>query len=485
MDILSYVQELLQKQTEVCVNGLGTFYKKKSAGRYDKVKKSFVPPSYILQFNATQNKDESLAQYIAGQKNISIEGANYFIEKFVAEIEIKLEEEHEAELEHLGRLYFTEHEGLTFDPAKNINLGSEFFGLPEITPTLIETAPKIENEEEVHEEISEAPSPTPQQPEFEIVNTQNPEIENVILDEVEDDINKNLQPSHFVTETTVEQIPTETPTLEPEIQKTYLHLDSEEIVEKESVKEEVTEAPQFIQDQHFEHPNRFGHETTVDPNKVEHNQEPVATNYSAQNNNSTENLSTNTVEEEYEEEEKKSPWIKILIAFIVLLLIGTGIYLANPNLFTSTVEKEPETLATMDTVVKDSVNSTLDSAQIKQDSIAKTDSILKAHAVKPVVKKDTVALNSTPVKPIEVKEGPVTYDIIAASFKTEAKAALFVEQMKKYGITAKIISLPERKLKKISIASFKTEKEAYEKRPELAKKINIEALDIIKINTNQ
>jgi len=53
--------------------------------------------------------------------------------------------------------------------------------------------------------------------------------------------------------------------------------------------------------------------------------------------------------------------------------------------------------------------------------------------------------------------------------------------MEKYGLKAKIANLPG-KLKKVSIASFKTEAEARTQRPELAKKIKIKELDIIQVN---
>ena len=220
MDILSYLLELLQQRKEVGITGLGTFYKKKYPGRYDKEKQTFLPPGYTLQFSAEITEEEALANFIAAKTNSTNDDARNHIAQFVEEVNQKLELDHEAELQNTGRLYFTE-QGLGFEPVKNINYGSEFYGLPSLTETVIEEikTDSPQQEEEVYDEIAEAPVvPSP----FENKSYQAPVIENVELDEVKDDLKNTLK--H-----------TETPT------------------------EEIVEAPEFIKEQHEEHPNRFGH----------------------------------------------------------------------------------------------------------------------------------------------------------------------------------------------------------------------------------
>jgi nucleoid DNA-binding protein len=220
MDILSYLLELLQQRKEVGITGLGTFYKKKYPGRYDKEKQTFLPPGYTLQFSAEIAEEDALANFISAKTNISNDDARNHIAQFVEEVNQKLELDHEAELQNTGRLFFTE-QGLGFEPVKNMNYGSEFYGLPSLAETVIEEikTDSPQQEEEVYDEIGEAPVvPSP----FENKSYRAPVIENVELDEVKDDLKNTLKHS-------------------------------------ENPAEEIVEAPEFIKEQHEEHPDRFGH----------------------------------------------------------------------------------------------------------------------------------------------------------------------------------------------------------------------------------
>lgn len=585
MDILSYLLELLQQRKEVGITGLGTFYKKKYPGRYDKEKQTFLPPGYTLQFTGDITEEKALAEFISAKRNISGESANYYIAQFVEEVNQKLELDHEIELEKTGRLFFTE-QGLDFEPIKNINYGSEFYGLPSLPETAIEEIktdlPK--EEEEVYDEIAEAPvAPSP----FENKSYHHPVIENIELDEVKDDLKHTLQhsetsaeeiteapefireqheehPNRFghTPESEVENIAaehqaietapvaesenkTETPedTTEPEVEnvteedqtieatlpvkteneaevaentaapdtvntveepkevevpeavveqheenperfghtpeseaennpagaietitpetvvtpqreysgrfslrsetdepKTYIHLEEENKQE-----EPVIEAPAFIKEQHAEHPNRFGHDPII------HDQEP---------------------------QPGMSTWLKVTIVILILVIIAAITYLVKPELFNGKTEA-----AKVAPVLIDSPKVAVDSAKIKRDSIAKTDSILKANQVQKKADTD----KKTAVKPVEKpvvappvekpKEdkvvpntGPSTFYVIAASFQSEKKALVFVEQMEKIGLKAEIATVPGR-LKKVSIASFSTEQEALKQKNILQEKL--------------
>lgn len=497
MDILSYLLELLQQSKEVGITGLGTFYKKKFPGRYDKEKQSFLPPGYTLQFSKEVKDEEALASFISSKRNLSLESAKYYISQFVEDVNKKLEIEHEADLENTGRLFYTEHDGLSFEPSNDINYGSEFFGLPSIVETVhppeevIPPAQK-EDEEEVYDEIAEAPSK--QNDKIEETENVFPVVENVELDEVQDDLKNTLKHSEKSSENEIE-VPEfikeqheenldrfgHTPESEenlvntneeevvapefikeqheenpnrfghtPEVEtpKTYINLHDEVVSTKEVVPhEEIIEAPEFIKEQHAEHPNRFGHDPLLD---------------------------------EQTEAESKSVWPKIFIGILILIVIGAIVYFINPELFNpiAKIEKSPTPA-----VIIDSPKVVIDTNKAKQDSIAKTDSILKANQVS--TKKDTVkkvaVVPTKPVVPV-TKTGTLSYEIIGASFKTTKKAKQFVQQMKGYGIVAKIVPI-EGPYKKVSIASFKTEKEALEARPALSKKVRIKELDIKQINT--
>lgn len=474
MDILLYLSELLRQQNSIGVTGLGTFYKKKFAGRYDKEKQSFLPPGYTLEFNSEVKEEDLLSGYIAEKRNISKDSAQYYISQFVEETNNKLEVEHEAELENIGRLFFTEHEGLSFEPAENITLGSKYYGLPKVTETqptednaveednlntedkLNPEKEEITEDEQIYDEIAEAPTHH-----HEEIKTEQPlpDIENIELDEVRDDLKNTLANSPNIDEVEVPEFIKEQHEEHPnrfghqpesEEPKTFINL------EDDNVEEPVLQAPEFIKEQHAEHPNRFGHNPMIEDATVE---------------------------------DEKSVWSKIWIGVIVLILIAGIAYFAKPEWFGAKVDNGLDAVV----VAKDTAAAQVlpvDSAKLKQDSVTKTDSILKANQVGKTVDsaKKTQAIGVKPPSAVKNETATVvnnpansTFDVIAASFQSESKAKVFIKQMEKYGLKAKIANLPG-KLKKVSIASFKTEAEARTQRPELAKKIKIKELDIIQVN---
>ncbi|MDN3586926.1 hypothetical protein QWY86_09620 [Pedobacter aquatilis] len=472
MDILLYLSELLRQQNSIGLTNLGTFCKKKFAGRYDKEKQSFLPPGYTLQFTSEVKDEGLLAKHIAEKRNISVESAEYYISKFVEETNNKLEVEHEAELENIGRLFFTEHEGLSFEPAENITLGSKYYGLPKVIETQpsednpdeeknLNTTEKLDAEEvnadeQVYDEIAEAPTHHQEE-----IKTEKPlpEIENIELDEVRDDLKNTLANSKNVDEVEVPEFIKEQHEEHPnrfghqpesEEPKTFINLEDDNI----EVQEPVVQAPEFIKEQHAEHPNRFGHDPLIDDAVVE---------------------------------EEKSVWPKIWIGIIILIIIAAITYFAKPEWF----GQQKAVNADSTSVKKDTAAAVIpmDSVKLKQDSIAKTDSILKANQVGKTIDsvKKTQAVGVKPPSAVKAETATVvnaansTFDVIAASFQSENKAKVFIKQMERYGLKAKIANLPG-KLKKVSIASFKTEAEARIQRPELAKKIKIKELDIIQVN---
>ncbi|RNL54448.1 HU domain-containing protein [Pedobacter jejuensis] len=471
MDILLYLSELLQQRTSVGITGLGTFFKKKFPGRYDKEKQSFLPPGYTLQFSPEVKDDEFLASYIVEIRNISEESASYYITQFVEETNKKLELAHEAELINIGRLFYTEHEGLSFEPSKDIHYGSEFYGLPPVVETEVnqiydEKLPveeDLKTEDDIYEEIAEAPDKDSSQNKIEEpTNTVLPVIENIELDEVTDDFKNTLSSTkdEAIDEVVVEHEEISVPEFvkeqheehpyrfghqpESELPKTYLNLNDDV-----HVADEIIEAPEFIKEQHAEHPNRFGN----DPLDAE-------------------------VLEEEEAPQGISTWLKVTIIILTLIIIVAITYLIKPELFNGQTGNVKDAKAVVDTT-----KATVDTEKAKQDSIIKTDSILKANQVsgkidspKNKVFVTTKAANQTP------KTVNTTYEVIGASFRTTKAAEKFIQQMKGYGITAKIVPI-EGPFKKVSLASYKTEKEALDARPTLSKKVRIKELDIKQINT--
>ncbi|KQM77317.1 hypothetical protein ASE74_18940 [Pedobacter sp. Leaf216] len=597
MDILSYLLELLQQRKEVGITGLGTFYKKKYPGRYDKEKQTFLPPGYTLQFATDLTEEAALADFISAKRNLSTDSAKYYIEQFVEEVNQKLELNHEAELENTGRLFFTE-QGIGFEPVKNMNYGSEFYGLPSLAETATDevTTSLPKKDEEVYDEIAEAPvAPSP----FGNKSYQPPVIENIELDEVKDDLkntlkhteevveapefikeqheehpnrfghrpeseSENISAEHLATETTEDQNNTdhtdeiEVPdsivnqheehpnrfghTPESEVENIDPTNAENEVTEIENTVEathhtEEVEVPESIIIQHEEHPNRFGHTPeseveniaaahhiieTPESDNAQHDEYPevIETILAPKDTPSRFSLRSETEEpktyinldEETKEEEPvieapafikeqhaehpnrfghdpiehggdtrqgMSTWLMITIAILALAVIAAITYLVKPELFSSQIAEPAKPAQT----VVDSPKVAVDTLKAKQDSIAKTDSILKANQVQQkadTVKKTNVKTVEKPVTalPVETPKenkivpnpGPSTFYVIAASFQSEKKALVFIKQMEKIGLKAEIAKVPGR-LKKVSIASYKTEKEAKEQKEILQKKL--------------
>jgi len=560
MDILSYLLELLQQRKEVGITGLGTFYKKKYPGRYDKEKQTFLPPGYTLQFSSDLTEEKALVDFIVAKRNISNESVNYYISQFVEDVNQKLELDHEVELENTGRLFFTE-QGLDFEPIKNINYGSEFYGLPSLPETVTEDvkpdSPK--EEEEVYDEIAEAPSaPSP----FENKSYQAPVIENVELDEVNDDLKNTLKhteksaaeiteapefikeqheehPNRFghAPESEVENIAAEQHAIETE--------EPTETQEEGANTVEGVDVPESVVTQHEEHPNRFGHTPESEAENVAAEQSVMETPESGdaqEEVKATENTSLTTeaksaelpetvileserpgrfslrsepeepktyinLEDEAKKEEPvieapefikeqhaehpnrfghdpiehgnearqgMSTWLMITIAVLALAVIAAITFLVKPELFTGETAEAVKPAK----VIVDTPKVVVDTLKAKQDSIAKTDSILKANQVqkkadtvkKEISKAAVKSATETPKENIVPKTGPSTFDVIAASYKTVAGAEKYIAIMKARGLNAKIANMAGP-WKKVSIGSFKTQKEAEEQKEILQKKL--------------
>ncbi|KIA90819.1 hypothetical protein OC25_24375 [Pedobacter kyungheensis] len=472
MDILSYLLELLQQRKEVGITGLGTFYKKKYPGRYDKEKQTFLPPGYTLQFTADVKEEKALTDFISAKRNISAESAQYYIAQFVEEVNQKLEQDHEIELENTGRLFFTE-QGLDFEPIKNMNYGSEFYGLPSLTETAVEetqTAP-VKEDEAVYDEIAEAPIvPAP----FQNKSYQQPVIENVELDEVKDDLRNTLQHTEHAIEKTAETPATPAP--EPAVIETPESEEASHIEEQhevaipeavihqheehpnrfghtpeseqanKAVEAQEVEVPPAVVHQHEEHPNRFGHtpesEDAVaetpdvftpkhqeDPNRFRLTPEPEAAKtyipleeevkpaepvveapaFIKQQHEEHPNRFGHDPIDHDTQPQGMSTWLKVVIIALIIIIAAAITYLVKPELFNG--QSEP---AITNPVTVDSPKVAVDTLKAKQDSIAKTDSILKANQVQK--KADTVKKTAPKVTPVAPKA-----ETAPAKPETEAK----------------------------------------------------------------
>jgi len=128
MDIAGIISELLEHQEKLVVPGLGTFYRSRLEGYYNKEQQQFYPPSLQLQFNPElQEDDNELAQAIATDNSISTSTARYHLDKFVTNI-IQLSATENVPLGDLG-IFSVRRSQLVFMPKKLNNNNELFYGL--------------------------------------------------------------------------------------------------------------------------------------------------------------------------------------------------------------------------------------------------------------------------------------------------------------------------------------------------------------------
>ncbi|RYG21400.1 MAG: hypothetical protein EOO07_02700 [Chitinophagaceae bacterium] len=139
MDIVSYLLELIETRKNVGVTALGTFFKKKTPGRYDSETSSFLPPKYELSFTSEVKENQELINFISEKRNISTESANYYINEFVDQIKGQLEDSHQADLSPIGQLKRS-NDDIVLE--SSLAFGFPSFGLPSISTQPSEVAPE-------------------------------------------------------------------------------------------------------------------------------------------------------------------------------------------------------------------------------------------------------------------------------------------------------------------------------------------------------
>jgi len=83
MDVSLYISELLKQNGEITVPGLGFLVHARVGAFYNEAEGKFYPPHHQVQFDPQVIEDDTLTEYVADQKNISLASAKYFIEKYV------------------------------------------------------------------------------------------------------------------------------------------------------------------------------------------------------------------------------------------------------------------------------------------------------------------------------------------------------------------------------------------------------------------
>ena len=132
MDIGFYIADLLKKQDNVSLPGLGSFVRHKIPGSYNQINNSFLPPSFKLSFSNEILESDSLIKYISVKKNLSPSSSEYFVKKFTSGIFDILQTSEIAELNPLGVLR-QKNEILTFETSTSLVISGNFFGLGQVS----------------------------------------------------------------------------------------------------------------------------------------------------------------------------------------------------------------------------------------------------------------------------------------------------------------------------------------------------------------
>lgn len=472
MEILQYLLELLKTSKQIGLEGLGTFYKKKTPGRYDAATHSFLPPSYALEFTTEVLEKTNLAAYIHHKRGISEDSANYFISQFVTELQKSLQNG-TLTLEHLGT-FKSEDGKLTFNPSQDINTGFDFFALPSVNAEIKPT------QEKVIDEPADVAIVTP-------VITDEHQIEQVKVPEFEQEIGKleftaaeNSPIDEEITavapqendvasdeELSVAEENTAKPELEDITDVPAEPVEETTAVEAESVTEDEKETWNFDDEQVVSNNDTKSEEvvsntpvatpTNTDENKPEDIKlksttqewsfDTIERKPEPEENILHSEFDNQYIEEEHAEAKHKMPlYQKLSLALLVIAVAFVVLYFAKPEIFENF---RRDTTNPNDKIVVPIQRSNL---KTQKDSLSFADSIMK-NAEK--VGLDVQPAKDTLVVTTSKKETPITYtyDIIIASFATEGKAQAYIDRMKKKGFDAKVSTM-HGKRKNISIATY-------------------------------
>ncbi|MBC8984890.1 SPOR domain-containing protein [Pedobacter sp. N36a] len=480
MDMLSYLTVLIKTRKEVGIPGLGTIYKKKSPGRYDAATHSFLPPSYVLDFNPEVLEHSLLNDHICKHKNISPDSASYFIEQFVGEIKKQLKEHQEASLTPLGTLYQSS-ETLSFKPSNDQNFGFDFYGLPPIKEELsVPAVTQVKTEEiipstvevEAHQ-ITEKNQVTEEQLELENSNADLREESSPaappVVEEIKEEVylgNEEVEDVNYLTSEQDEQ-PVFDEIAEVKVPKQPLAQPEIESIGN------IEEQPKAI----FEEPavtRPSINDSYAQASKIAETPIVVSTPVPAadQHSNNTGFYNSN---DEPEERAGIPVYLKILIALLLVLIGLAAGYFIRPDLF--------------DPILKTGKNPILNpiSAQpaLPTDTLADSASLKSTLPLNDTLKKDSVAAATVANDPKTAQvnapapQTGITYEVIGASVANQKEADRFIAQMKTLGLEAKAIPpAPGKKKIKISIATFNDYNSADAQIPALEKKLGIKDLYI-------
>lgn len=416
MNLGKSVYNLLKRQTEVYVKGLGSFKRNHTSSTFDEKKNVYLPPINYIDFDKAGLQGYDFIQYIQQLNELDRADAERLVQDGVEAIQLKIAEDGQVKLDDLG--YLVRYgEGYVFKPLDLSGFNFEPTAVwADDTP---QAAAPVENQEE--ELQVEAPLVEP-----EVVS------ELVVADEAEE---------AETTPTTAEEAEVHEEVLEP----TPVIPAVGAIEEVSALASSGTE--QFIQE-----------EVVAETEEVVAETEEVLAETEAEvvgGNTLAEEVLGGTLQEEPilaedpQAQKKGSKAIWYILLVIIALGVMISLYLANrpmkmPNL---------PTIADSIPVMQDSVDSVsllLPVDSLQQDSLA----------VAPVAL-DTVAVPAEPEK-VTVKHPKHEWQIVIGSHKTLAQAYEQAESYNKAG-HPKVRVVPSnlaKNRKKVIWDSYETKEQA-------------------------
>jgi len=164
--------------------------------------------------------------------------------------------------------------------------------------------------------------------------------------------------------------------------------------------------------------------------------------------------------EEEEEVTKTTPlYIKIILGLLILVIMMIIAYMVKPEWFNGIIANNSFNTPKTEQPVKQPI-------QVRYKSVPAT--------AQPI-KKDSVIQNA-----VNATDTATVYEVMAASMHNQREANKFIEQMKKSGINAKVVTNMSGRKLKISIATLKDNESAKIELERLTRKLKIPGMYIYK-----
>ncbi|MCO4291916.1 hypothetical protein NF867_03460 [Solitalea sp. MAHUQ-68] len=133
IDVNKYIIQLLERNNEVTIPGIGGFYLSRTETNYDNDNGTFYPRTVSVTFNPFRLSDDGLLRdKIASAENMEKHMAEYEVQKFIIKIKQGLSRHNRIDLEGIGTLMVDEMANIKFISNDNFVLNKANIGLSQV-----------------------------------------------------------------------------------------------------------------------------------------------------------------------------------------------------------------------------------------------------------------------------------------------------------------------------------------------------------------